>query len=106
MVRRFFKLSLAVFLGSCIATTASAKPSAGVKTVIDRAETPGKVSETLILPYAFSTDTMGFNLGLAGMRRGFYQDQMAVGATAFGGEVSQGVMLGLWEYTVPGSQRL
>lgn len=65
-----------------------------------------KLSETLILPYAFSTDTMGFNLGLAGMRRGFYQDQMAVGATAFGGEVSQGIMLGLWDYKVPGSQRL
>jgi len=106
MSQRFLKLCLAILWGSCLAATAFAKPTAGVKSVIDRAETPDRVSETLVLPYAFSTDTMGFNLGLAGMRRGFYQEQMTVGGTGFGGEVSHGIMLGLWNFKVPGSQRL
>jgi hypothetical protein len=102
----FVQFGLVILCSSCLVATATARPTAGVKTVIDRAETPDRVSETLVLPYAFSTDTMGFNLGLAGMRRGFYQEQMTLGATAFGGEVSHGIMLGLWNFKVPGSQRL
>ena len=106
MSYRCIKLVLAALCASCLVQAAYAKPTAGVKTVIDRAETPDRVSETLILPYAFSTDTMGLNLGLAGMGRGFYQEQMTLGGTAFGGEVSHGVMLGAWNFLVPGSQRL
>ena len=102
----FVQIILAILFSSYLAATASAKSSAAVKTVIDRVETPEGVSETSVLPYAFSTDTMGFNLGLAGMRRGFYQEQMTVGAAAFGGQVSHGMMLGLWDFKVPGSQRL
>ncbi|MBE9539488.1 MAG: BamA/TamA family outer membrane protein [Proteobacteria bacterium] len=99
------KLGLVILWAGCLVATATARPKANVKTVINRAETPDRVSETLILPYAFSTESMGLNLGIGGMRRGFYQEQMTIGGTAFGGDVSQGVMLGLWNFRVPGSRR-
>jgi len=102
---RILALAL-LFISALLTFSVIAKPNAGVKTIIDRAETPDRVSETLILPYAFSTDSMGLNFGLAGMRRGFYQEQMTLGGTAFGGEVSEGLMLGLWNLKMPGSQRL
>ncbi len=105
MSQRFLQLGLLVMGACCLVAAAIARPAAGVKTIIDRVETPDKLSETLLLPYAFSTDSMGINLGLAGMRRGFYQEQMTVGGTAFGGDVSQGVMAGLWNFRVPGSRR-
>ena len=87
--------------GSLMAST-----SANVKRSVDRLESPNKSAENLILPFAFSTETMGLNVGVGVMASGYYQDQMTMGATAFGGEVSQGLAAGLWNYQVPGTDRL
>mgnify|MGYP000315051649 CR=1 FL=1 len=84
---------------------AMAAPAANVKTTIDRAETPNNVKEKLILPYLFSTDSMGLNLGGGGMLSGYFQDQMTIGGTVFGGEVSQGAGLGVWNFKLPKTER-
>lgn len=89
-----------------LSTALFASTSANVKRSVDRLETPNKTAESLILPYAFSTETMGLNVGVGAMASGYYQDQMSVGATAFGGEVSHGVAAGLWNYQLPGTDRL
>jgi hypothetical protein len=82
-----------------------AKSSAVVKFSVERAENT-KERETLFLPYAFSTDDMGAVFGVAAMTTGLYQKQMTIGGTAFGGEESKGLALGLWDYSLFGSQRL
>ncbi len=48
---------------------------------------------------------MGLNVGVGVMASGYYQDQMTMGGAAFGGEVSQGVGVGLWNYQVLGTDR-
>ncbi|MGS0673807.1 BamA/TamA family outer membrane protein [Shewanella sp. 0m-4] len=80
-------------------------PAANVKTTIDRVETPDNVKEKLILPYLFSTDSMGLNIGVGGMLSGYFQDQMTVGGTVFGGDVSQGAGLGVWNVKLPKTER-
>ncbi|MGS0681272.1 BamA/TamA family outer membrane protein [Shewanella sp. 125m-7] len=80
-------------------------PAANVKTTIDRAETPDNVKEKLILPYLFSTDSMGLNIGLGGMLSGYFQDQMTIGGTVFGGEVSRGASIGVWNFKLPKTER-
>ncbi|CAH0991826.1 hypothetical protein SIN8267_01941 [Sinobacterium norvegicum] len=81
-------------------------PSASVKHSLNRAETAGKAAETLVLPYAFSTESMGLNIGIGGMASGYYQEQMTAGLTAYGGEVSRAVGGGIWNYRLPGTDRL
>ncbi|MEZ9593292.1 BamA/TamA family outer membrane protein [Shewanella sp. 10N.261.52.F9] len=98
------QMSLACFY-LISAYSAMAAPAANVKTTIDRAETPNNVKEKLILPYLFSTDSMGLNLGVGGMLSGYFQDQMTIGGTVFGGEVSQGAGLGVWNFKLPKTER-
>lgn len=76
-----------------------------VKSIIDRSESGERVQENLLLPYAFSTETMGLNLGVGGMIKGWHQDQMTLGATVFGGDVSQGVWAGVFNYRIEGTER-
>ena len=95
-----------VVLSVVFSSLSFASTSANVKRSVDRLETPNKSAESLILPFAFSTETMGVNVGVGLMASGYYQDQMTVGATAFGGEVSSGVGAGLWNYRLPGTDRL
>jgi hypothetical protein len=83
----------------------SARPTAQVKTSIKRAENPREEGETLILPYAFSSETTELVFGLGGMRKGFYQEQMLVGGAAFGGEDAYGAFAGVWDYRFPFSRR-
>ncbi|ROS01981.1 surface antigen-like protein [Sinobacterium caligoides] len=99
-------LFIAPLLVLFVSASVEALPAASVKSSIDRQETPDDAAESLLLPYAFSTDTMGLNLGLGGMRSGYYQEQMSIGATAFAGDVSQAVALGVWNYRLPGTNRL
>ncbi|MDX1281875.1 BamA/TamA family outer membrane protein [Shewanella colwelliana] len=93
-------LLLAIMLNQVLAV-----PAANVKSAVNRAETSTKVKENLVLPYLFSTDTMGFNLGVGGMLSGYYQEQMTIGGTVFGGEVSRGIGGGVWNYKLPKTER-
>jgi len=47
-----------------------------------RTENPRGHQYQLILPYAFSTDSLGTTLGLGGMMKGYGQNQMMVAGTA------------------------
>ncbi|MGF1777080.1 BamA/TamA family outer membrane protein [Vibrio nomapromontoriensis] len=77
-----------------------------VKSRVDRLETPDRVRESMVLPYLFSTETMGLNIGVGGMVKGLHQDQMTVGGTVFGGDVSRAVAGGVWNYMIPGTERV
>ena len=95
--------SICGLLMICVIPMATAKPAATVKTSVVRAE--GKPTETLILPYAFSTEGMGLVAGLGYMRKGFLQPQMVSAITAFGGEESKAAAIGIWNFRLPYTQR-
>lgn len=86
-------------------TLAHAKPPSQVKYSIERQENT-KMRESLVLPYAFSTDDLGAVIGVGAMATGLYQKQMTLGGTVYGGADTKGVGLGLWNYRVLDSQRL
>ena len=83
-----------------------ARPSAAVKLSIDRVENRGAVAQRMLLPYALATEGMGFAVGVGGMVKGLYQDQLAVGATVFGGPETRGGGAGLLDLRLPGTRRL
>ncbi len=102
----FLRAAPAVLLFSLGLTTAAhAKPPLLVKTVISRAENANPEGQTLILPYAFSSESTELVFGVGGMRKGFHQDQMSVGGLAFAGEESHAIFGGLWDYRFPASRR-
>lgn len=101
---RFFRIACILQL-AVTSLSVYAVPT-GVKSRVDRVETPNQVQESMILPYLFSTETMGLNVGVGGMVKGLYQDQMTIGGTAFAGEVSQGIAGGVWNFKIPGTERL
>ena len=76
-----------------------ARPRTSVKTVQVRAENPNGSKSKLILPYAFPSDSMGFVVGVGGGMKGYGQDQMLVGGTAFGSfDSAVALFLGVWDY--------
>jgi hypothetical protein len=90
-----------------LAAQVNARPTANVKMSVERAENQRESgANTLVLPYAFSTESMGTVIGLGGMRNSFYQEQMTVGGTFFGGKESHGMAGGVWDFKVPYFNRL
>jgi hypothetical protein len=83
----------------------AAKPPSQVKYSVERQENT-KMRESLILPYAFSSDDLGTVIGVGAMATGLHQKQMTVGGTVFGGEETKGLALSLWNYRVLDSKRL
>lgn len=84
-----------------------AKPSATVKYSIEREENPRGSKNHLILPYAFSTKSFGFTMGIGAGAKGYGQDQLLVGGTVFGStDDASGVVLGMWDYRFPWGDRL
>ena len=81
-----------------------ANSSADVKKNINRSENIKK-NETLILPYVFSTDDLGFMLGVGGMSHGLMQPQMSVGGTVFFGSDYKSIGFGVWDYQLFKSDR-
>ncbi len=75
------------------------------KFTIDRAEHQEQANTQLVLPYLFSTETMGLNVGVGGMIKGAFQEQLIMGATAYGGEESWGVAGGFWNLRIPKTER-
>ncbi len=78
---------------------------ANVKTVVNRSESPKFGAEELLLPYIFSTDSMGVNIGVGTMISGYGQEQMTIGGTVYGGDVSYGIGAGVWNYKLPKTER-
>ncbi|MEZ9235276.1 BamA/TamA family outer membrane protein [Shewanella sp. 10N.286.52.A9] len=100
-------LPLAVLIAASLTlfSQPSTAASAHVKSSVNRSETPDTGAEKLLLPYVFSTDSMGVNIGLGAMVSGYYQEQMTVGGTVYGGDVSYGVGGGVWNYKLPKTER-
>jgi len=91
------------YLGICFvffATTCYAKPRTTVKNILKRVENPRQGTKTILaLPYAFSSESMGLTLGVGGGMKGYGQDQLLFGATAYASfEDAVGLFLGMWDY--------
>ena len=51
------------------------------------------------MPYAFSSKSMGFTLGIGGRTKGYGQEQMLLGVTAFGSfDETVALFPGMWDY--------
>jgi hypothetical protein len=86
-----------------------AKPRATVKQQTLRLENTRKdARESLVLPYAFTSDSMGTVVGAGGGVKGYYQEQLLLGGTLFGAtdEETYGAILGAWDYRPPWTERL
>jgi Omp85 superfamily domain len=83
-----------------LAVVVEARPKSSVKNVLMRDENPREGAKTfLALPYVFSTDSMGFTAGAGGFTKGYGQEQLLVGATAFASvDEAVGLFLGMWDY--------
>ncbi len=83
------------------------KPNASMKFSTLREENPKSGQETLILPYAFPSDSMGTTFGVGGMMKGYYQEQLLLGGTVFGSaDSAYGGLLAMWDLAVlPSSDR-
>jgi len=86
---------------------ALALPPTAVKFSITRSENPREQKDTLILPYAFSAESLGITAGIGAGAKGFGQDQLLVGGTVFAStDVAVGVFLGAWDYRPHFARRL
>jgi len=81
-----------------------AKPPSQVKSSVQRQENT-KIRESLVLPYAFSTDDLGAVIGVGAMATGLHQKQMILGGTIYGGGDTKGFGFGLLDYRVLDSER-
>jgi hypothetical protein len=101
------KTLLLLLTGIFLATAAHARPRTSVKNTVVREENQKGYKSTLILPYAFSTDSMGTTIGVGGALKGYGQKQLLLGATAFGSfDGAVGGFLGMWDYRPSWAQRL
>lgn len=92
----------------CLLVTSGlqARPDASAKFSVIREENPNMAKETLILPYAFPSDTMGATFGVGGLAKGYHQDQLLFGGTVFGSvDDAVGIIGGMWDYRLPWTER-
>ncbi len=78
-----------LFLGLCyfIAFSFSATKVFAAEFLIEDLNRPvNKQKSWIVLPYAFSSDNVGFTMGTVGIWHGYIQPQMTLLATAFAGE--------------------
>ena len=83
-----------------LVSTLQARPRTSVKSTLTREENlKGGTKNTLVMPYAFSSESMGFTLGIGAGVKGYGQEQMLLGATLFGSaDEAVGLFLGMWDY--------
>ena len=105
--RQFYFMALFLTIaGIFLATAVFARPRTSVKNTTIREENPKGSKNALVLPYAFSTESMGFTMGVGGLLKGYGQEQLLLGATAFGSfDDAVGVFLGMWDYSPSWAQR-
>jgi len=102
----FLKALFLALAGIFLATVVLARPLTSVKNTMIREENPKGSKSILVLPYAFSTDSLGFTLGVGGAFKGYGQEQLFFGATAFGSfDRAVGLFLGMWDYSPSWAQR-
>ena len=102
----FFLLFLFV-VGLLFTTSLQARPNATVKFSTTREENPKGSKNALVLPYVFSSESMGFTLGVGGGTKGYGQEQLLVGGTVLASaEGAVAGVLGMWDYKMPWVNRL
>lgn len=92
---------------------AAAQMPTSVKHSTIRSESPHAGKETLILPYAFSSETMGLTFGVGGMMKGYGQEQLSFAATIYAGtnnDLEQkddaiGILGAMWDWRLPYTNR-
>ena len=86
--------------GLLLAPTLQARPNTSIKNTLTREENlQGDSKNSLIMPYAFSSESMGVTLGVGGGTKGYGQEQLLLGATAFGSfDKVAALFLGMWDY--------
>jgi len=90
-----------------IAASVSAKPTASVKFSTSRAENDGSTKETLILPFAFPSESMGTTIGVGSLAKGYGQDQLLIaGAAWVSADEAVGGVAGMWDYQIPFASRV
>jgi hypothetical protein len=95
---------IALFVGTA---NVHAQPDAPTKFSVIREENPNQGKETLILPYAFPSDTMGTTFGVGDIAKGHRQEQLLFGGSIFGSaDDARGFVGGMWDYKLPGTERL
>ncbi len=107
---RWFSCTIAVVI--LAGGPAVAEMPTTVKNSLLREENPKGAKERLILPYAFSSESMGLTGGIATMIKGYGQDQLMMAATVFassdeleGRDNAAGVVAGMWDLRVPYTHR-
>jgi len=95
-----------VFVIALMPLSAQAKSRTMVKRQSIRDENPKMGKEWLVLPYVFSTDDLGTVFGVGGGAKGYFQDQLILGGTVFGGpDDTYGGVLGAWDFRLPRTER-
>ncbi len=98
---------LSIFSSILPLSSTIAMPDAGVKYAIIRAENPRGEENSLILPYGFPSDSMGFTLGVGGMLKGYGQEQLLLAGSVLGSSDDAAIaILGMWDYQLPMVDRL
>jgi hypothetical protein len=77
----------------------------GSKHSTNRLESQSESKNEFVVPFLFSTESMGLNLGAGGAIQGYGQEQMTVGAAGWGGEESFGLSGGIFDLVLPFSSR-
>lgn len=99
----FLLLPLLIFM---LASPCWSKPDASPKFSVIREENPKPGKEKLIIPYAFSSESMGTTGGLAGMVKGYHQEQLLFAGSVFGSaDDAKGFVAGMWDYRLPWTER-
>ena len=93
-------ISIVVLAVLLFASSVQARPNTSVKNILSRDEDPKKGTKLfLILPYGFSTESLGVTLGVGGAMKGYGQEQLLLGSTAFASfDEAVGAFLGMWDY--------
>ncbi len=104
LLKAFCFLGFASFL---VTPSLHARPNTTVKSTLFRAENiDNGTKNKLILPFAFSTESMGLTMGVGGGTKGHGQEQLLLGATAFGSvDGVAALFLGMWDFRPSFSKR-
>jgi outer membrane protein assembly factor BamA len=96
-LKAFCILSLSALL---LAPSLQAKPKTSIKGSFTRQEnSKGGTKNSLILPYAFPSESMGGTFGIGAGTKGYGQDQLLLGGTVFGSsDEAVALFLGMWDY--------
>jgi len=96
-----------IFMLCCLLTdNCMARPRATMKYVTEREESRKMGKETLLVPYAFPSESMGLTFGVGGLAKGYIQDQLMLAGTVFGSvDSALAGVLGLWDYKLPYTER-